>query len=338
MLKEEGLRLNLRRKLLMNMRLNGTRDEGPAFAMLRLGRRGARDYSASEVRLPHAPRPTPLVTFFLLISSFLLLPSALLRAFPPAPHHTIYGQVRDELGNPITAAEAEVIFLTESGQAIVTPLSTTLPPGRNYRLRIPIDAGLTTELYTPTAMRPTMPFTMHVRIGREVFLPIEINTFGSASMGQPGKTTRLDLTLGEDSDGDGIPDAWERSLINRGFADDLNGVRPEDDADGDGLTNLQEYLAGSYAYDNENGFALDIKRVEGESPVLEFLAVRGRSYRVLGSTDLGAWEEVGFKLATDDPEAGVRGVYHADDVRTLEIEVPRATNAPVLRFFKLMVQ
>ena len=28
-------------------------------------------------------------------------------AFPPAPHHLIYGMVRDEFGNPISAATAE---------------------------------------------------------------------------------------------------------------------------------------------------------------------------------------------------------------------------------------
>ena len=30
-------------------------------------------------------------------------------------------------------------------------------------------------------------------------------------LGKPSETTRLDLTLGEDSDGDGLPDAWERA-------------------------------------------------------------------------------------------------------------------------------
>jgi hypothetical protein len=34
-----------------------------------------------------------------------------------------------------------------------------------------------------------------------------------SKLGEPGKRTHLDLTLGEDLDGDGIPDAWERALL-----------------------------------------------------------------------------------------------------------------------------
>jgi hypothetical protein len=45
---------------------------------------------------------------------------------------------------------------------------------------------------------------------------------------------------GWDSDGDGIPDAWEkRNGLNPGDAADRNG-----DRDGDGFTNLEEYLNG----------------------------------------------------------------------------------------------
>ena len=34
-----------------------------------------------------------------------------------------------------------------------------------------------------------------------------------SALGRPGESTRIDLTLGEDRDGDGLPDAWERTLI-----------------------------------------------------------------------------------------------------------------------------
>ena len=42
-----------------------------------------------------------------------------------------------------------------------------------------------------------------------------------------------------DTDGDGMPDAWELANGLDPFVDDANG-----DADGDGITNLQEYLHG----------------------------------------------------------------------------------------------
>ncbi len=35
-----------------------------------------------------------------------------------------------------------------------------------------------------------------------------------ADLGKLGGTTILDLTLGVDRDGDGIPDSWEEALLN----------------------------------------------------------------------------------------------------------------------------
>jgi hypothetical protein len=49
----------------------------------------------------------------------------------------------------------------------------------------------------------------------------------------------------DDQDGDGIPDDWERQIFQDDANDDLVtawDVRGEDDFDGDGLSNLEEYL------------------------------------------------------------------------------------------------
>ena len=243
--------------------------------------------------------------------------------------------MRDERGNPVRADNAVVMFQTASGRILSSQIVTGLELGQNYRLRIPMDAGLTADLYQPTAMRPLMPFTIRVKIGREVFLPIEINSV-SQSMGEPGEKTKLDLTLGEDLDGDGIPDAWERSLISRGLADDLDGVDPNADADADGLSNIDEYMAGSYAFDDTSGFELELKQVVDGVAVMEFLALPGRTYEVLGSTNLEQWSEVDFGLDSDDDET-VRSRYVADDVRVVEIQVPSSENGASYQFFKLKV-
>jgi N-sulfoglucosamine sulfohydrolase len=54
--------------------------------------------------------------------------------------------------------------------------------------------------------------------------------------------------LNEDTDGDGLPDDWERWIIQHDPYDDINtlaDVRPEDDFDGDGIPNGQEFLLGT---------------------------------------------------------------------------------------------
>ncbi len=261
-----------------------------------------------------------------------------LLAFPPAPHHLIYGFVRDEQGNPIAVANAEVLL--EVGGTIVrkTTIVTGTEPGVNYRMSIPLDSGTTADLYKPSALRPTVPFRMRVKIGSVSYLPIEM-TGASGLLTRPGESSRVDLTLGEDSDGDGIPDAWERNLnAAMGGNRSLQEIRPEDDADGDGLTNLQEYLAGTYAFDPADGYSLAIHSVVGGRPQLEFMAIRGRGYTVMGSGDLQSWSPVSFTIPAEGASAAVRSSYLANDVQVLRIAAgPFAEGESAPLFFKLMV-
>ena len=287
-----------------------------------------RTLKRTEGRAPMRRGLLCLLLGFILHTSSFNLPVA---AYPPAPHHLFYGMVRDEFGSPI-AAGAEVILETLGGVQIKTTVIPNLEPGVNYRLAVPMDAGITADLYKPTALRPTVPFLVRVRIGTVNYLPIEM--IGDMSrMGQPGQRTLLNLTLGEDTDGDGLPDAWER-LLNA----DLTKVKPGDDTDRDGLTNLQEYLAGTYAFDPKDGFTLNIVRMNGERPVLEFTAIRGRTYTLQGSPDLKTWTTQSFRIPAEGADAPTRGSYPAADVRKLQVESITAEGKPVPRFFRLMTQ
>jgi hypothetical protein len=83
------------------------------------------------------------------------------------------------------------------------------------------------------------------------------------------------LTGGVDSDGDGMPDAWEN----------INGFNPlvadgSGDADGDGFTNLQEYLAGTDPVDSRSRLALRSITPEGGGVRIAFDSVTGRSYAI----------------------------------------------------------
>src|SRR5690606_27935767 len=113
--------------------------------------------------------------------------------------------------------------------------------GINYQLKIPLDMGALGNAYKPSALLPTVPFRIRVRVGSVTYLPLEMVGIGTL-LTRPAEATRLDLTLGVDSDGDGLPDAWELALIQAlkgdGQTRTLADIRPEDDSDGDGLSNL----------------------------------------------------------------------------------------------------
>ncbi len=260
-------------------------------------------------------------------------------AYPPAPYHTIYGMVRDEMGNPLVVTNAEVILETMSGVQLNVTVVPYLQPGANYRLEVSMDAGLTADAYKPTALRPLVPFRMRAKIGRIILLPIEVAA-NYSNLGKPAQSTRLDLTLGEDADGDGLPDAWERALIVAlGGGLTIEDIRPEDDADGDGLSNLQEYLGGTYAFDPADGFRLDIVDHTNGNPVLEFLAIRGRSYTLQASTDLHTWVSARFRLPGDGPDAPGQDSYRATDVHFQRIEALPLEGRPSDHlFFRAQVQ
>ena len=256
-------------------------------------------------------------------------------AFPPAPHHVVHGTIRDELGTPLAAGSATVLFEAASGVTLTTGIILGNEPGVNYSLVVPMDAGVTEDLYKATALKPTVPFSIRVRIGGVNYLPIQLQG-RFAALGQPGRKTRLDLTLGADTDGDGLPDAWERALLaalggNRTLAD----IRGDGDDDGDGLSNLQEYLAGTYAFDKEDGFSLKIERLEAGKPVLKFLAIRGRSYQIQASTDLSTWTAVPFEVVGQTAAAAT--VLNATDTRLRELRAtPPSGQGPA--FYRLVTQ
>ncbi len=270
-------------------------------------------------------------TLFLVVISLFVM-NATVSAFPPAPHHLFYGMVRDEFGSPINAPTAGVILEASSGKQIRTQIIAGLEPGVNYRLAVPMDAGLTTDLYKATAMRPTMPFQIKVVINGVTNLPIELKG-RFAAMGLPSRRTLMDLTLGQDTDEDGLPDAWER-MINP----DITKVKSGDDSDKDGLSNSQEYLAGTYAFDAQDGFTLTITGLNEGRPKMKFLAISGRTYTLLGSEDLENWTTKTFRIPSEGAAASTRSSFQAGEVVPIELEASVETTESVSKFYKLLVQ
>ncbi len=84
---------------------------------------------------------------------------------------------------------------------------------------------------------------------------------------------------------DGVPDTW-KDTFGLNTAVDAATV----DSDGDGLTDLQEYHAGTNPLSSTSTLTIESASIDAENNFnLSFPAVEGKLYRISTSTDLNTW-------------------------------------------------
>ena len=256
-------------------------------------------------------------------------------AYPPAPYHRIFGSVRDDRGQPLGAEEGMVILLGV-GDVEIARGSTdpTIGPNINYSVNVQMDSGTTALLYEITALRPLLPFLIRVVIDGTAYVPIQAT--GAFNIGDPAGQTRIDLTIGIDSDGDGLPDSWEQDVIDSDLTGTLLGlahVNPGDDLDYDGMTNYEEYIAGTYALDRTDRLELKVIQATSTFTRLRFLAITGRTYRIISTPNMQqAFVAQPFALT---PAGNAANSFIAPGVELRDVYVsPGAAKY----FFKLLVE
>ncbi len=258
------------------------------------------------------------------------------RAYPPAPAHRIFGLVRDEFGQPFADQGATIVFIATNGIRVAGSITPGLAPGVNYEVYLPMDAGMTRTPYKATALFASTPFRINVLANGVTYLPMEM-AGNYALLGKPAGSTRIDLTLGVDANGDGLPDAWQQLLLDMLGAG--TKVGPNDSALNDGVSNMSKYLAGVYAFDPTAGFKLAIKPRVGARPVVEFNAVSQHTYTLLSSTNMVDWEVLSFKIPANGAGDGPRKNYFTPGTQTLQIEPQHPdANPGVQHFYKVQVQ
>ena len=105
-----------------------------------------------------------------------------------------------------------------------------------------------------------------------------------------------------DVDGDGIPNWWERRFTSSNL-----GLLPRDDLDGDGFSNLKEYIVGLDHTDPKSRFKIATTNrkdeAEAEEFVLQWDTVIGRRYIVYAKSELESpWSDTPVTVIIGDGE------------------------------------
>ena len=154
-----------------------------------------------------------------------------------------------------------------------------------------------------TSASYTTPATVSSDSGA-TFRVIVSNSAGSVTSSAATLTVTAVVT---DSDGDGLLDSWEIAYFGSISAN------PGDDPDGDGMTNLAEYLAGTIPTDPASRLIITSQNFPAPGQFqIQWSSVSGKSYEVQSSADMITWTAVATVPATSASttwtDSGVSGV------------------------------
>ncbi len=128
------------------------------------------------------------------------------------------------------------------------------------------------------------------------------------------------------SDTDGLPDWWRLAYFDHAVGEDADLSHASDDADGDGLTNMQEYFAGTDPLNAASAFTVIKIDIVGPDIRVTWNAVSGKTYqlqRADSPTATATWTNVGSTITATGPSAdqidpGVAG----DPVHFYRVVIP----------------
>jgi uncharacterized repeat protein (TIGR01451 family) len=203
-----------------------------------------------------------------------------------------------------TAERRAISFATDSafGDPLAWNGSSPPPQGTNRvpNIRLSMEQPV---LMTPTGNVPIVNGRWSGRIqihqqGTNVFLRV------SDGNGHIAEGNEFSVDSSVDADHDGLPDAWERRYFGS------TGHSGQEDTDGDGLSNLQEFRAGTDPTDASSTVRITGVQYNESGIVVAFSTVAGKAYRLERSVDVSgpAWNSIGEEIQGTGSVVQIRDV------------------------------
>ena len=225
------------------------------------------------------------------------------------------------VNNSDVSFDAELFGLADPMTPLIhdQPLSRTVPVGGTATFQV--TAGGSTPLryqwsYNGAAIANATN-TTHTIVNLQTNHAGEYSVIVANTLGTHASSKALLIVTTPDTDGDGLPDWWEDAhQLNK-----LDAADASLDSDGDGLTNLQEYLAGTDPKDSKSGLRLIVTPNE-LGVLLEFNAIPGHDYVLQHSETLepGSWKTLKTIQSSSVPSVSSQlesGILHHRFYRVL---------------------
>lgn len=245
-------------------------------------------------------KPSAVIFANILVLAFAAFASLMAIAKVPEPDTIICGTLRQMGGLAVKSSEDHTIQVQALVDDVVLASADVSSTTNTFVLRIPMDDGIAPRIAgTAKSSDLVRVRVMNVSEGTTIETA-ETQIQAIEIPAERGSVLSIDFrvdgaVLGDDQDGDGIPDSWESQYTTSSFA----GVRAlslaandsQLDNDGDGFTNYEEFVAGTNPLDKSSTFAVTKMEVGLDAVALEFGPITAdRIYSLLYKPDLSVKE------------------------------------------------